>query len=224
MPYCETCGAEMKEGAAFCPSCGNGQEKSGNQDNLPEDYLLWTTKAQVITSRPVVTQLVMVFVISCLIVLAFLFILDVDAGIAAAPYILGIMVFFIILGLIIAAAIQFFTKGGMTTDFAVTPEGVGYRAGKESKIINRATLAGTAVGGSLAGAGGSLINISREMDFMRWDEIRNITVYPKERSLVFYRKFLIFPFALYCTQENFEQVKALARKYAPDARYKEKGW
>jgi hypothetical protein len=211
----------MKEGAASCPSCGNGAEKRGTPEG---EGLLWTTKAPVISSRPVVTQLIMVFVIACLIVLAFIFILDIDAGLAAAPYILGIMVFFIVLGLIIAAAIQFFTKGGLLTEFAATPEGIGYRAGKGSKAINRATLAGTAVGGSLAGAGGSLINISREMDFMRWDEVRNITVYPRERPLVFYRRALIFPFALYCTPENFEQVKTLARKYAPDARYREKGW
>ena len=134
------------------------------------------------------------------------------------------MVFFIVLSLIIAAAIQFFTKGGPTTEFAITPEGIGYRAGKESKAINRATLAGTALGGTLSGAGGSLINISREMDFMAWDEVRSIKVYQKERSLVFYRKFLIFPFALYCTPDNFEQVKALARTYAPGARYKETSW
>ncbi len=220
MPYCETCGTELKEGAG-CPSCGSGPEKSGSPEG---EGLLWETKAPVITSRPVVTQLILVFVISCLIVLAFIFLLDFDAGLAAAPYILGIMIFFIILGLIIAAAIQFFSKGGLLTEFAVTPGGIGYRAGKGSKAINRATLAGTAVGGSLSGAGGSLINISREMDFMRWEEVRSITVYPRERSLVFYRKFLIFPFALYCTQENYEQVKALAKKYAPGARYTEKGW
>jgi len=220
MPYCETCGTELNEGTS-CPSCVSGEGRT----NAPSlEGLIWTAKAPVISSRPVVTQLILVFVIACLIVLAFLFLLDIDAGLGAAPYILGIMVFFIVLGLIIAAAIQFFTKGGPTTEFAVTPEGIGYRAGKESKTINRATLAGTALGGSLSGAGGSMINISREMDFMAWDEVRSITVYPKERSLVFYRSMLIFPFALYCTQENFEQVKALAKNYAPDARYKEKSW
>lgn len=220
MPYCEACGTELKEGDS-CPSCGKITAES---KILGVDALLWTTKAPVISSRPVVTQLIMVFVISCLIVLAFIFLLDVDAGIGAAPYVLGIMVFFIILGLIIAAAMQFFSRGGLTTEFAITPEGIGYRAGKESKAINRATLAGTAIGGSLSGVGGSMINISREMDFMSWAEVKSITVYPRERSLVFYRRALIFPFALYCTPENFEQVKALAKKYAPDARYKEKGW
>jgi len=220
MPYCETCGTELNEGAA-CPSCASGE---GQKSGFEPEGLIWTAKAPVISSRPVVTQLILVFAIACLIVLAFLFLLDIDAGLGAAPYILGIMVFFIVLGLIIAAAIQFFTKGGITTDFAITPEGIGYRAGKESKAINRATLAGTVIGGSLAGAGGSMINISREMDFMAWDEVRSITVYPRERSLVFYRSMLIFPFALYCTPENFEQAKALAKKYAPDARYKEKSW
>lgn len=220
MPYCETCGTELKEGG-FCPSCANSTAESGI---LGVDALLWTTKAPVISSRPVVTQLVIAFGSGFLFVMAFLFILDVESAVILAPYVIATAGFIIVLGLIIAAAMQFFTKGGMTTDFAVTPEGIGYRAGKESKAINRATLAGTAIGGSLAGAGGSMINISREMDFMSWAEVKSITVYPRERSLVFYRRALIFPFALYCTPENFEQVKALARKYALHARYKEKGW
>jgi hypothetical protein len=224
MPYCESCGEKIKEGATYCPSCGEKQRGTDVKSDVGEEGLFWTAKSQVITSRPVVTQIIMAFGLACLIVLAFLFIIDVDAGLTAAPYILGIMIGFIVLGLIIAAAIQFFTKGGPDTDFAVTKDGIGYRAGKASKAINRATLAGTAIGGSLAGAGGSMINISREMDFMSWKEMRSITVYPRERSLLFYRKVLLFPFALYCTPENFETVKGLIRKYAPDVPYKEKRW
>lgn len=216
MPFCRTCGKELSTGE-ICPTCGIKGETGG-------DFLLWTRKAPVISSRPVVTQLILALGIAFLFLVIVLLIADVEAGLAAAPYILGVFVFFVVLALLIAAAIQFFSKGGLTTEFAVTPEGIGYRAGKESELINRATLAGTALGGSLAGAGGSMINISREMDFMRWDEVRSITVYPRERSLVFSRKWLIFPFALYCTQENFEKVKALARKYAPGARYHEKRW
>lgn len=220
MPTCAACGADMKEGATFCPSCGMKQ----GQDARLEDALFWTAKARVISSRPVVTQLIMVFGVGFLFVMVLLLILDVESAIMLAPYVIATAVFIIVLGLIIAAAIQFFTKGGLTTDFAVTPEGIGYRAGKESKAINRATLAGTAIGGSLAGAGGSMINISREMDFMSWAEVKSVTIYPRERSLVFYRKALIFPFALYCTPENFEQVKTLVKKYAPKARYREKRW
>jgi hypothetical protein len=220
MPYCEDCGEEMKEGAESCPSCDVKQENAAN----PGDSLFWTTKAPVISSRPVVTQLIIAFGAGFLFIMILLFILDPGAAMSALPYVLGTVLFLIILGLIIAAALQFFTKGGMTTDFAITPEGIGYRAGKESKVINRATLAGTAIGGSLSGAGGSLINISREMDFMPWDEMRSITVYPRERTLLFYRKALIFPFSLTCTPENFEQAKTLVRKYAPGVRYKEKWW
>lgn len=220
MPYCEACGTALEEGAAACPSCGKRPEKSGMPGG---EGLAWEAKAPVISSRPVVTQLVLVFVIAGLAILGFVLLLDFESGLAAAPYILGIMLFLIVLGLVIAAAIQVFSGGGLLTEFAITPEGIGYRAGERSKAINRATLAGSVAGGSLSGAGGSLINISREMDFMSWDEVRSITVYPKERSLVFTRKSLLFPFAFYCTEENFKTVRALARKYAPGARYKEKG-
>lgn len=220
MPYCEACGEEMKESADFCPSCGAKQDNPGNTG----ESLFWTAKAPVISSRPVVTQLIMALGAGFFVVMIILLIVDVESALAAAPYVLATVLFLIILGLIIAAALQFSTKGGLSTEFAITPEGIGYRAGKESKLINRATLAGTAVGGSLAGAGGSMINISREMDFMAWDEMRSITVYPRERTLVFYRRALIFPFSLTCTPENFEQAKTLVRKYAPGVRYKEKRW
>lgn len=220
MPYCEACGAAVEEGAAACPSCKNGVENRGSRDG---EGLLWEAKAPVISSRPVVTQLVLVFFVSCLAILAFVLLLDFESGLAAAPYILGIMLALIVLALIIAAAIEVFSKGGLKTEYAITPQGIGYRAGEGSKAINRATMAGSIAGGSLAGAGGSLVNISREMDFMSWDEVRSITVYPKERSLVFSRKALLFPFAFYCTEENFGTVVALARKYAPGARYRERG-
>lgn len=220
MPSCETCGKELRNEEA-CPACGEKGKKGGDTEG---EFLFWTRKAPVISSRPVVTQLIMALGIAFLILIVLVTLVDVNAALAAAPSILGLFVFFVILSLAIAAAIQFSTKGGLTTEFAVTPEGVGYRAGKESRLINRATLAGTALGGSLAGAGGSMTNITREMDFMRWDEVRSITIYPRERSLVFYRKMLVFPFAIYCTPENFEQVKAIARKYAPGARVRERRW
>ena len=220
MPWCETCGTELGDGVTACPSC---TKSPGGSGITGRDGLLWVAKSPVISSRPVVTQIVSVFIISSLVILAFVLFLDLESGLAAAPYIIGIMVFLILLGLVIAAVIQFFSKGGLITEFAVTPEGVGYRAGEGSKAINRGTLAGSVATGSLSGAGGSLINISREMDFMSWDEVHSITVYPKERSLVFVRKARIFPFAFYCTEENFGKVTALVQKYAPHARYREKG-
>ncbi|MEM2124276.1 MAG: hypothetical protein QXL43_02940 [Methanolinea sp.] len=220
MPFCETCGKELHTGET-CPACGNKGNKGRDEGG---EVLLWTRKAPVISSRPVVTQLGMALGIAFLLVIILVTLVDVNAGIAAAPYIAGLFVFFVILSLAIAAAVQFISKGGLTTEFAVTPEGVGYRAGKESGLINRATLAGTVLGGSISGAGGSMVNITREMDFMRWDEVRSITIYPRERSIVFSRKWLIFPFAIYCTPENFEQVTALARKYAPKARIQERMW
>ncbi|HUU76007.1 MAG TPA: hypothetical protein VMV55_03970 [Methanoregula sp.] len=59
------------------------------------ETLLWTSKAPVITSRPVVTQQIIVFGISSLFVLALLLLIDIDEGLVAVPYILRIMVFFI---------------------------------------------------------------------------------------------------------------------------------
>ena len=111
MPYCEACGTALEEGAAACPSCGKSVEHSAGSD---VEGLRWEARAPVISSRPVVTQLVLVFVIAGLAILGFVLLLDFESGLAAAPYILGIILFLIVLGLVIAAAIQVFSGGTPT--------------------------------------------------------------------------------------------------------------
>jgi len=107
-------------------------------------------------------------------------------------------------------------------EYAVTRKGIGYKAGDETKAINTLTLIGSALGGSLSGTGGSLINIAREMDFMEWKEIRSATGYRRDHSILFYRKALVNPFAFHCTPETFEKVLALVRERAPKASVKVK--
>jgi hypothetical protein len=220
MPYCPYCGKPIPAGSNTCPSCHPGQKKGG-ETKKDGDVLVWTAKMPVITSPVVVKQLLLALGGASL----FLAVLMVLLGAyPALPVIFALFLFFAALLLLIAAAIQFFTKGGPLGEFAITPEGVGYRAGKESRAINRATLVGTALGGSLPGVGGSLINISREMDFMNWKEMRSIRSSTSDRSLVFYRKILVFPLVLYCTEENYDQALALVRKYAPPGILKIKKW
>jgi hypothetical protein len=218
--YCEECGKELPEGVLHCDACGapSPELKAEGID------LYWGTRTPVVTSTIVVKQLILVFAAGFFFVFIILAIADVSAAVGAAPVLFGLFLFFVVLSLVIAAGIQFFTRGGPYMEYAVTREGIGYRAGDESRALNRATLVGTAIGGSLTGAGGSLINISREMDFMSWEEIRSATAYRRDNSILLYRKVLISPFALYCRPEIFEKVIALIRERAPQAVVRFRNW
>ncbi len=213
MAYCEGCGKELPQGALHCPDCGE-TTKDLKEEGID---LYWGRKAPVIGSTIVVKQLIFALGAGLLFVFIILAIADISAALGAAPVLFGIFLFLVVMALIIAAAIQFFTKGGLYMEFAVTRKGIGYKAGDESKAINTATLIGSALGGSLSGTGGSLINISREMDFMEWKEIRSATGYRRDYSILFYRKALVSPFAFYCTPETFEKVLSLVRERAPQA-------
>lgn len=218
MPFCTECGTELPEGGGPCPSC-HAPPETGTADPAGEP-LVWSARMPVVTSPVVVKQLVLALGAGFLFVAVLMVVLG---AYEALPWIGGIFLFLLVLCLVIAAAIHFFTKGGPMGEFAIGSEGVEYRAGKESKALNRATLAGSVVGGSLSGAGGSLINISRETESMSWDEMRSVTVDRRDRSLVFYRQSLVFPIALYCTEENFEPAIELVRRYAPDTTLKIRG-
>jgi hypothetical protein len=227
MAHCDHCGEEIHAGARFCPSCG--REAAGTSADHPPDPngaggIFWSNKMGVITSTVVIKQLIMALGGGCLFVLIILLASDPSSAAAFVPVIAAIFGFFVLLGLIIAAVIHYGSGGGPEGFFVVTPKGVGYRAGKLSKDINRATLVGAAVGGSLAGTGGSLVNISRELDFMDWKEIRTATAYTRDRTILLYRKVLFSPIILYCTPGNFDAVVSYIREHAPDAKFRMKGW
>jgi hypothetical protein len=220
VPFCQECGKEIPEGALHCDACG----ASSPELKAEGIDFSWGTKTPVVTSTIVVKQLILALGAGILLVFIILALADISAALGAAPVLIGLFLFFVVLALIIAAGIQFFTKGGPYMEYAVTREGIGYRAGDESRALNRATLIGTAIGGSLSGTGGSLINIAREMDFMSWDEIRSATAYRRDHSILLYRKALVSPFAVYCTPEIFERLIALIRERAPQARLKFRSW
>lgn len=213
MVFCPDCGLPLPEGAEYCPSCeGRPAPEPGS--------LAWSARMPVVTSPVVVKQLVFALGAGALFVAVLMMVLG---SYDALPWVVGIFLGLVALALVIGAAIQFFTKGGPMGEFAITSEGIGYRAGKESRTLNRVTLVGSAVGGSLAGSGGSLINISREMESMSWDEVHSVTIDRRDHSILLYRRTLIRPIVLYCTGENFDEAVALVERYATGATLKRKG-
>lgn len=217
-PYCPDCGTPLSREGELCPSCHPPAE-AGLRDPGDEP-LVWSARMPVVTSPVVVRQLVLVLGAGILFVAVLMLILG---AYEALPVLGAIFLCLVVLVLVIAAALQFFTKGGPMGGFAVGSNGIAYRAGEELEAVNRGTLLGSVVTGSLAGAGGSLINISREGEFMNWEEMQSVTADRRDRSLVVTRKSLLFPIALYCTEENFDAAIAMVRKYAPGLSLKIRG-
>ena len=125
-------------------------------------------------------------------------------------------VFLAILFNLIILVLQVVTKGGLETTFYITRKGIGHKAGSDSRKLNRVSTIGSILGGSVTGAGAGMLAISQENNYLSWKEVKYIAVYPNIRSLVFRSPLLISPVALYCTEENYVEVLAIVKEFAPN--------
>jgi hypothetical protein len=219
---CEACGNVVPDGNAFCTSCGAmlpapasaqkpapGAAPGGTEGDL----LSWERKIPLITNPYLVIQCIAIpFGIG--VVLGLIFWLITGAQ--------DMLLMFVVLGgflalvfLLVMFVLQIVTGGGLMTTFFISSEGVAYRAGSTTCSLNRAATAGSVLLGSMAGSGAGLLAMSQECNLLEWNDIRYISVYPSVRSLVFRSPLLISPVVLYCTEENFSRVVAMARKHAP---------
>jgi len=108
--------------------------------------------------------------------------------------------------------------GGLDTSFHIGKGGVTYEIrDKRYKRMNRLTLLISLMGKSnaaLTTTGAALVAISKESGFIKWSEVRSITVHRKERVIYFRKKGLINPIPVFCLPENFDTAVALVEKYA----------
>ncbi|MFA5267679.1 MAG: hypothetical protein WC379_06875 [Methanoregula sp.] len=81
--------------------------------------------------------------------------------------------------------------------------------------LNRAATAGSVLMGSMGGTGAGLLPMSQECNVLVWHNVRYITVHLSVCSHVFRSPVLISPVVLYCTEEYFTGVIAIAGKYTP---------
>jgi hypothetical protein len=220
---CEACGKDVPEGNKFCTSCGSvitppalssgtrvPEEPTGERTGL----VTWSRKIPLITNPWLVLQCIFI---------------PLGIGIVCGSFfslITGgewdMLILFLILGsglaalmLIVMLVLQIVTGGGLETEFFISNKGVAHKAGSSTRTLDRVSAGGSAVLGSMSGTGAGLLAISQENIMLAWDEVRYVSVYRSVRSIVFRSKYLISPVVLYCTDENFPEILALVKQYAP---------
>jgi hypothetical protein len=213
MPLCQNCGNTVQEGETFCGSCGGKMILPPEGDvKTPGKALAWSRVVPLITNPVVVKDLFLVLFIPAVFAGILLSVITRDASFLLL--FLAIAAGILILGLVIMAVLQLGTKGGLNTFFYISDEGVAFKAGKETKVLNRVSTIGSLAMGSAGGTGSGLLAISEEANTLFWENIRYITIRTGMKMIVFRSPYLISPIALYCTDENFPVVVEMTRKYA----------
>jgi hypothetical protein len=223
MAACDACGRDVPEGNHFCTSCGAVITPAPHRfesiaqreaEGKPAGLVTWNRKIPLITNPWLVLQGIGI---------------PLGIGIVCGVFfslVTGgewdMLTLFLILGaglsvlfLIIMLVLQLVTGGGLDTDFFMSDEGVSHKAGKATRALDRVSVGGSAVLGSMSGTGAGLLAVSQENNMLAWNEVRYVSVYRSVRSIVFRSKYLIGPVVLYCTDENFPEILAMVKKYAP---------
>ena len=214
MPLCQNCGNTVQDGETFCGSCGGKMFLLPVGDmKTPGNALAWSRVVPLITNPVVVKDLFLALFIPAVLAGILLTVILWDA--AMLLLFLAVAAGIFVLGLVIMAVLQLGTKGGLNTFFYISDEGVAYKAGKGTKILNRVSTVGSFSMGSAGGTGSGLLAISQEANTLFWENIRYITIRTGLKMIVFRSPYLISPIALYCTEENFPAVVEMIKKYAP---------
>ncbi len=125
-------------------------------------------------------------------------------------FIIGALVFLSMLILHVA------TGGGYDATFAVSENGIGFAGGKTMKKVNDTLAIASILTGEPGVAGAGLINYGTDQNFIRWKEIRSISIHSSDKYILVRPEWLTGPIPLYCTSDNFEQVIIVLKKYRPD--------
>jgi hypothetical protein len=222
MTPCEACGTEVPAGNTFCTSCGAmlaapaPDRKPAGRDadsGMPTEHLTWEQKIPLITNPYLVLQGIFI-PLGLGVVLGLIFWLITGAQEMLLMF-LVIGGFLAVVFLLVMLVLHLLTGGGLSTTFFISSEGVAHKAGGTTKSLDTAATVGSVLLGSMSGTGAGLLAMSQEFNTLEWNEVRYISVYRSVRSVVFRQPYLISPVVLYCTEENFEHVLSMVRRYAP---------
>ncbi len=185
-----------EDGTIFCTSWGAKMTPpSEGVVKIPENALAWSRVVPLITNSVVVKDLFLVLFIPAVLA-GVLFTLILGDAMMLLLF-LAIAAGIFVLGLVIMTLLQLGAHGGLTTFFYISYEGVAYKAGKGTELLNRVSMVGSLAMGSAAGTGSGLLAISGEANALFWENIRYITIHTGLKMIVFRSPYLISPIALY---------------------------
>jgi len=188
--------------------------------NNPDILFTWQVKIpSLFHNVPLFKNLIFATFIPAPIVLSLI-------GILVADDISAVFNFFL-LGLVIGAAffilallVSFIVTRGDVT-YYITHRGVRMIAGDYIKNLNRATIAGGALGGSLTATGSGMLAKSREDEDFTWSDAHTIRIFKRNGIIILRRRGLFAPLAIYTTRDNFAEVRGIVLKNCPNARVTE---
>jgi len=130
-------------------------------------------------------------------------------------YVLGLITALVILtGLFIMAVY----RGKYEAEFVLDGKGALCRTGakqaKKNRIINALTVVLGLLSGKPAAAGAGMLAQSRQEVSLRWNRITKVKYKPKSRTILL-RGGWTENIALFCADENYEQVEAFMRQNIP---------
>jgi hypothetical protein len=210
MTKCPKCGKEIeKEGHRCCTACTLKHDAI----RRGEGGLHWEFTIPLVKNPLLWRDLVLALGLPVL-VIAVIVVLFSNAGDRLGVLVLFGVLFliFLLIAFIVMVAVSYSLGGGLAARFYVNNAGVGYEAGGPAKKISRGTLVLSLMSGSIKAAGTSLIAISQEENFISWQDVRSIKIYPRQRVIHISSKELINPIALYCTAENFGRATDIIAK------------
>jgi hypothetical protein len=117
-------------------------------------------------------------------------------------------------GLLIATAVL---GGGYNASFFLTSDGAWFLSGRREQRIADLVSAGGVVAGSLSAAGAGLLAQSEKCLFIPWKDVSTVKVSEGNRVITVRSGSSVKPIALYCTPENFREVRAIVRKQTSSA-------
>lgn len=130
-------------------------------------------------------------------------------------YALGLMAALLLLTWLFILAVY---RGKYEAEFVLDGKGIlcrtGARQAKKNRIANTLTVMLGLLCGKPAVAGAGMLAQSRQETFLRWDYIQNVNYKPQSHTILL-RGGWTEKIALFCTEENYEQVEAVVRRNRP---------
>jgi len=140
----------------------------------------------------------------------------------SADPVMIVLLFLVIFGLFILAAFVILEHlsrslgGGIDASCYLNASGVGYEAGAAAGRVHTGTIGISLLSGMVHTAGTSLAALSASENYIAWEDVKLVRIYPGSRVIYIWDKESIRPIALHCPGEKLSEVIGVIRKNVPE--------